>query len=752
MPPEPSAVGLRNTQSNAHGRKKSVPGRVVPAIPLILTNPKLKAPVKPLPKIVDDAPITDGQCAEKDEKQLNPTATKLASSVNGDVKFQATLGSSSHASHNGMSVSSSPAPDSQTNLQPMSGCVQLSEHAPTSEPMALSRPSDDEELHLKPADDLCLDKMDMRPIKAGLPPAFVPAAEQQSATSQACRNPSFQASHLHRQGNYSIAFGGPNSPASSPAPPSTGSAYTPPHFSDPPFTQSGHALQNSESHLHFAYPPPYGPPTGHWNSQHNFHPQSSPAPYFHTQANPAFRYAQMETGYANGHSLHSRSGSQTSSAGFAKESNRAVGHPQITKYENQGLKPTLIQDHDANGHQHSHQYAPPPIQMQHNIPSAIENTEALRAHVLSQFSNLTFSDCYIQVRDENTGEQRYIDGHKIILSRSPTLLDLINAHQSNTNTNSIFVSLKDPYLRLPTFFDCVQYLYGGTLTQLDQNRQLRQDGNGMPSSEERMAIAVQYVATSAWLRVPSIAFRAIEVAVSLLHWDTVSTALTFALDGGLSNFWLIEDGSDGKTPTSSSNQDLWTEIYSSPRYDPFSTQLLHRIMHFMVHMFPHNFYLDSSAPQLASCPRLPSAHVNHESRPSTSDPRLTKIRFGELSEEEHQQPMSKTIISSILLSLPFALLKNLSEHFDLSARLGPETVASIMRQVVAERETRRLKALKARPADKREGGVTGGKYQSLYWTEMVETSRQNHSGFRLARRRADVDTSQISNLASEQKN
>jgi hypothetical protein len=263
--------------------------------------------------------------------------------------------------------------------------------------------------------------------------------------------------------------------------------------------------------------------------------------------------------------------------------------------------------------------------------------------------------------------------------------------------------------------------------------------------------ALHYIATGSWLKVPAVASRGVDVATNLLHWDTISAALTFALDGGLSHIWTIEDGSEDRASTSSSEDSLGRPEYiGTPTYDPYSTHFLQRILDFTVHMFPPNFYLDASAPQLAACPRLPSLPQGHESRSSRSDPRLTQIRFGEIPVDDHQRPsFAASTISSVLLSLPFVLLKCVLEHFDLAARLGSDTVASIMRQVIAERETRRTKTLKAQAAGQLDGARDESLAQNMLWVESVEPSVQLRAGFRLVRRKRDIDTPPSSGACSE---
>lgn len=211
--------------------------------------------------------------------------------------------------------------------------------------------------------------------------------------------------------------------------------------------------------------------------------------------------------------------------------------------------------------------------------------------------------------------------------------------------------------------------------------------------------------------------------------------------------WPIEDGSEEISTCSSDDSLNKPEAGGSPTHDPYSSGLLHRVIEFIVQNFPSDFYLDPIAPQLAACPRLPAV-MSHESKPSRSDPRLVKIRFGEFEDEKRPSQLTTTM-SSILLSLPFPLLKYLLEHPMLSNRLGPETVSSIMRQVVGEREVRRQRALKARTISNIEDRIERPLIQNLYWEEGVEQSTLHKAGFRLARKRRGIDTPPSSGAGSE---
>jgi len=395
----------------------------------------------------------------------------------------------------------------------------------------------------------------------------------------------------------------------------------------------------------------------------------------------------------------------------------------------------------------------PPPQYQHpELVANMANAEAMRGHVLEGFPHAPFSDCQLHIAEDGQDNTPHvIDGHRIILSRSPTLLKLFetSATASSSAYNlQVNVHLSGQYLRVATLMGALEYLYGGPLPRFDHQRPGLAGDVHISSNVERMQSALQHIAVGAWLKIYPIANRGVEIATSLLHWETIATALTFALDGGLSPVWNVDDGSEDRASDSSSEDSpSGADTPALPKHDPYATHLLHRIVDFMVHVLPTNFYLNTAAPQLGTSTRLQSTEHGHESQRSQSDPRLSQIRFGEISVDDRQRPsLATTTVSSILLSLPFQILKCVLEHYELSARLGPETVASIMRQDIAERESRRLKLLHARTGDEADESDL---MQNLSWAEHVEHAANLRAGFRLARRKRDLNTPPSSGACSE---
>ncbi|KAK4620191.1 hypothetical protein CLAFUW4_10960 [Fulvia fulva] len=775
--------GIVSSASHVNGSKRPAAGKVVPAIPLALS--KRSARPQPKPEIATKAVETNAKPAEHVEhvdKDSNALAEAVPKADEGVIQLQPDLaqaavvhgvhsekeeheheqdqatnkpstdtpvsrGSAAMETSNGATPQSTPGEAAAQEPDLVNGQTEASSPTIIASPVSRRKTSD---------------RFDMRQIMTGLPPVFVPSAGQHtphSASSSFTRPyppPGLAHGHPTHPSASSIVFGGgQDSASSSPAPPlSAGSAYAPPpQAAQPPFFAHAH---------HPSDPPRMGPPNGFMHHQspmqrgtrQGFVP--GPAQPYHPHAHMPRPHTPRDPGrqagppFTNGHGypLQSRSASQASS--IAYDVQRSGGDLQSPiaieqQTDGRGMHPDQKAAFSGPGHlpaPRQHMGPPPPPTLTHPAFANDHNALAMRDHLYSHFESPELADCHLQISDETSG-RRYFDGHKIILARSPTLLSLIRGSAAPTSgalKTQVTVPLQGQHVAVGPFFEALRFLYGGPLPDFDP---FRNTGVDIPV-DKRLDLAFKYIATGAWLDLTAFAHRGVEICSSLLHWETIPSTLAFTLDGGLGQMWPTkdgpEDGNEEKNSTCSSDDSFrQPEAGGAPRHDPYSSALLHRALDYMVHQFPPNFYLDQSAPQLASTPRLPTQPPTHESKPSRSDPRLSSIRFGDISaaEDHHQRPSHGTTnISSILLSLPFPLLKFLLEHPILTDRLGPDTVSSIMRQVVGEREARRQKALlQTRTAV----------IDILYWEELVEPYRQNKAGFRLTRRRRGINTPPSSN-------
>nr|OQO26563.1 hypothetical protein B0A51_06606 [Rachicladosporium sp. CCFEE 5018] len=358
----------------------------------------------------------------------------------------------------------------------------------------------------------------------------------------------------------------------------------------------------------------------------------------------------------------------------------------------------------------------------------------LRDHITSQYGNPALSDCHLQIVQDIDGSRSYLDAHKLILARSPTMLQLIldsNDPAAAHLKTQVSISLPGAYVTLNALNECIKYVYGGPLMQFDWHVRQSQNHNLPPlSPDTRMQHVLRYIATSAWLQLHVPAVRGVEIATTIFTWETLPTCLTFALEGGLSPVWDAEvEGTEATTthPTTS----------STPIHDPYATELLRHVVNFTVSSIPQSLILDPSASSIPSVSDLPSpstasaldptpAQASKHKSNRSSDPRLSKIRFGELPLEPSQvQGRVNTAISSILLSLPFQLLRAVFDHPHLFERLGGDGTRKLANGIVKERESRRSNALDA--TDLSQNSL------ELQWEESVK-KRSGGAGVRIVRK------------------
>jgi hypothetical protein len=356
----------------------------------------------------------------------------------------------------------------------------------------------------------------------------------------------------------------------------------------------------------------------------------------------------------------------------------------------------------------------------------------LQDYVLGQFNHSELSDTTVDISALTDGaEQRQIRAHSLILFRSPILQRMMNDLEQPDRTIRI-----QPPNRFTTefgFVGALRYLYGAPLlTPSDFIHEISQanflDISPNAPAGRTMSQILSYVASGYFLDLPAVVGAGLECTGYLQRWDTVPTCLAFALDGGLTHWWRTYAGPKKQSDTSARVEQ------QEPTFGEVGSQLLQETLIYIAAAFPDNFHFDSTATQLHELPRLPTIIEN---RPSTSDPRLSLIQFGEMAIEDTGRPdFLTTFISSILLSLPFAALKFLSEHpmFNLKAN----NRLHIVQAVIQERELRRLKVLSAK---RLKGGKDPSLWEATKWSEKVTEVARVFPGFQLHRTRVDGDTS-----------
>lgn len=418
-------------------------------------------------------------------------------------------------------------------------------------------------------------------------------------------------------------------------------------------------------------------------------------------------------------------------------------------------------EHMVNGHpqQHApqmHNQAPPFAAELEEFALAFSNKagNVLGGYLHSQFQNPEYADWHVRVTfsGPNMLNLAPIDfpAHGVIMARSPKLRSLMTMSSvAPPNPGSamrfLHINVSDPNLRsMSAFMKAFARLYADQLPSMD----LFAEKMGAPLTDLHlgnlgMQFAVSFAAAGHFLQVDEIISHGLEMILFACNWDTIGKALAFGLDGGLSSNWAQRDPSSSSEDrgSTSSMEDTPSKL-GVPNYGPtygfYSDQLLKRIIEDVVEMCPEGFRFSSAASQLPECPRLPG-HADHNPR-TRARSSLSRIRFGEMSlqEETVEEDFPTKMLSSVLLTVPFQLVKFLLEHPGFCNKQGAQATATIMRAVINEREVRRERA--QLPGTPSYDPSFEGLAQKLMWTERVESSTRHPSGARIVRKQTEPGT------------
>ncbi|KAH6617201.1 hypothetical protein F5144DRAFT_385810 [Chaetomium tenue] len=324
-------------------------------------------------------------------------------------------------------------------------------------------------------------------------------------------------------------------------------------------------------------------------------------------------------------------------------------------------------------------------------------------------SDNTFHDCMLEVHFPDSPEYQdhpgyrqlhrvlRTNGHRFILSRSPVLAGVMKS-QGTALGGVILLEANDEYMRSDIFWYSLRSLYGWSFADGILPTELR-----LRDAVDDLKTALGYIATARYLQLPWVHSAAVHRASSLLLWSTIELAVKF-----VSRVTAI-----------------------SPRNDGFNVSaLLEQVLAFIIHNFPASFTLDVNAgdygfprfPPSSPLVRNPNAptiangtsgglHSRQSSTSQTQMPRnprvssnlrLSQIKFGDISPSKngYSPPRAptpnETILSRILLNLPFEPLKQILEHPHLAKSSGEFTPASrqsMINDVIVERELRRQRIL-----------------------------------------------------------
>ncbi|GAP91429.1 putative topoisomerase II-associated-like protein [Rosellinia necatrix] len=335
-------------------------------------------------------------------------------------------------------------------------------------------------------------------------------------------------------------------------------------------------------------------------------------------------------------------------------------------------------------------------------------------YIRSLFDNTELADCVLElISVKGFYAPVRIEGHKLILARSPALKQrILMARAKDRDFRLVAIESDDPYLRSDAWWMAVQRLYQHPLFQLPP--MLNNAGNGVDfagNKADRFSFCLGYAAAGHVLAMRDVLVRGLEMAASAISWDTIEVGLGFVLENTIARH--LDESEEAPSST-----------ILEFGYGHETKILLSAILAFLITEFPSNFELDTSvldAPKIARIPRaaiiaspthghitskvVPAIARGTTTRQPQKQARLSSIKFGDLpvaypdaGTPSHREPAKcSPILSRILLNLPFDELRQVLTSGSNEVpgwNTAPDRYHAVF-DIVAEREARRLHAVQA---------------------------------------------------------
>ncbi|KAJ4349883.1 uncharacterized protein N0V89_008502 [Didymosphaeria variabile] len=548
-------------------------------------------------------------------------------------------------------------------------------------------------------------------VRTALPPEFYPREKPMGHMEVAAHLPSAHISaHRPQVSVEGLVFGG--IAQESPAMPST----------PQDFEQGVRAAQQG-----FSRPPPgLAPPhlAPQFYPGHSHHPSESAASWPH----PPFSMAMPpDAVYANGNEFHSPAyppASGAFQAPFAAPFSPQVGPVSMNgvAMRSHSQSPSKSQ-HGEPGPGSNYCEEPQNVLYANELSLAKQTTSEgydTSKHIFNQFGNPEFTDYVLHIRSPEAMLWS-MPVHAVMVSRSPVIFEALRhstppPFQTKDTRRSAEVLIDDRFVTPESLNEAIKVLYAAPLLPAEAflyNLSPYNVGHDQDyasnEARKRMGQAISYAAAGRVLQIPEMQACGLRIAKSLLRWDTLDMVLHFGCSANKTTVQPNGFGADNRI----------LETYAVP--------LLDDALEFIAYNFPSDFALYSIAPELRQSPRLPAVV---ESKQPSHNPRLSKIRFGDAPPEDELKPSPVTqLLSSILLSLPLALLDPLFSHPAAANQVGWSGLVRIMREVIEEREKRRQKVLKSL-VKSLDSSISRALLENVYREEHVEPTSERASGFK----------------------
>ena len=355
---------------------------------------------------------------------------------------------------------------------------------------------------------------------------------------------------------------------------------------------------------------------------------------------------------------------------------------------------------------------------------------------LQHFNSPRYADCRIRINAPDESKPGFdLLLHSILLTYSPMLTaKLETSEPASDGLRPVMLDASGEFITPDAIESALYTCYGRPLCDFIGTTADITVTNAKDSALW-MENALAFVAAGQLLALPSVTARGSQIATRILNWDNIEKALSFVVhsrasfdtEGACSISAFAEKHSSIDQPSDVAGASLDT------------ASLMTSCLQLLLDRFPKHWKVNAFAPSLSSIDRLPKAPVK---RRTTPKPRLSQIKFGDLSPEEPRNTEGfsdqDTLLSSILISLPFDLVQRII--LELQERLSFEGLQSL----VAERESRRRYVIQEDSMYSR-STPSLALPDSLVWEEYVESVTEAEGSYpRISRRRTNHGTTSSS--------
>ncbi|KAL2012723.1 hypothetical protein VTN00DRAFT_248 [Thermoascus crustaceus] len=340
----------------------------------------------------------------------------------------------------------------------------------------------------------------------------------------------------------------------------------------------------------------------------------------------------------------------------------------------------------------------------------VKELEPLSVFLLGAFEREEFTDSRIVLTSsKNLFYPITFHVHKLIMARSPFLASLLKKNESPQRNSAINAVAGENFCLARAFEAALQTLYGLPLLDKDQLQRLTLAALGyaegsvamdpVANKEANVDFALCYAVSGAFLGNFDVVRTGIKLAIDLIDWDTAELCLHFGLS--VADFAVTRSEvspSECSTTLESDYHKIEGEDAASNCDDPlqelqqvWAPKVVTAVLEFIINSLPADFELYTKAQTTLMPDRIPR-HLRNIPGSLFYNPKLETVKFGSLGSLNDRKPRRECCIASaVVLALPFEQLK---EVFDIMEKKGI-MIAKVVHEILAERETRRLCALRS---------------------------------------------------------